>query len=57
MVRSLLMNQRGQSTVEPMLALTAFILAIVLAGCVFHEQFDGLVAVIGEYVVTKLDLL
>jgi hypothetical protein len=49
-------NRSGQSTVEPMLAITALLLALVFGAAVFHPQFQALVGAIFDWVGTKVDI-
>jgi len=51
-----LMSLRGQSTVEPMLALTGVLLALVVFGYVRHDLFQQLVIRIAEWVATLVEI-
>lgn len=50
------MNQRGQSTVEPMLAVTGLLFALVIAGYVWHEAFEDLVGTIAQWVGARVEM-
>lgn len=56
MLGPLAMNRRGQSTVEPMLAVTGVLFALVLAAYVRHDAFMALVAAIAEWIGARVEL-
>lgn len=49
-------SQRGQSTVEPMLAVTGLLAGLVLAGYVWHEPFQALIGLIAEWIAARVEL-
>jgi hypothetical protein len=50
------MSRRGQSTVEPMLAVTGVLFVLVLAAYVRHDAFMALVAAIAEWIAVRVEL-
>ncbi len=49
-------RQRGQSTVEPLIAVTLVVLLPVLAGYLFPEAFGQLVADVAAWIVSFVEL-
>jgi hypothetical protein len=49
-------TQRGQSTVEPMIALTVTLLSLACFAYVRHDLFVELVAFIFDWVGSRIDL-
>ena len=49
-------RERGQSTVEPLIAVTLVVLLPVLAGYVFPEAFGQLVADVAAWIASFVEL-